>query len=271
MRGLFTAGILDVLMEHDVNFDGLVGTSAGAAFGCNYKSRQPGRALRYNKRFARDARYSGWWSWLTTGNVFNAEFCYHTVPRSYDYFDVEAFDANPMEFHVVCTDVTNGQAVYHRCDKANDECYEWIRASSSLPIVSRVVHVGGRQLLDGGMADNVALRYFQELGYARNVVILTRPATYVKQPLGYNGLVRLAMWRYPHVAHAMLTRHKVYRSQIAYVAAEEQAGRALVLRPDEELNIPHVCHDAEAMQRVYDVGRDMGLRRLNEIQAYLER
>lgn len=113
MRGLWTAGVTDVMMEHCVWPDGLIGVSAGAAFGCNYKSRQVGRAIRYNTRFAKDARYSGIRSWLTTGDYFNAQFGYHVVPYEYDLFDTKAFEENPMEFVVVCTDVTTGQAVYH--------------------------------------------------------------------------------------------------------------------------------------------------------------
>ncbi|MBR7031101.1 MAG: patatin-like phospholipase family protein, partial [Prevotella sp.] len=108
MRGLFTAGILDVMMEAGIEPDGLIGVSAGAAFGCNYKSRQPGRALRYNKRFARDKRYCSWQSWWKTGDLYNAEFGYHIIPTQYDIFDDKAFEENPMEFYAVCTDVETG-------------------------------------------------------------------------------------------------------------------------------------------------------------------
>ena len=104
MRGLFTAGVLDVLMERGVTFDGVVGVSAGACFGCNYKSGQIGRVIRYNKRFARDPRYCSWKSLLTTGDLFGADFCYRELPLELDVFDAAAFAANPMEFHVVTTD-----------------------------------------------------------------------------------------------------------------------------------------------------------------------
>ena len=139
MRGLFTSGILDVMMEHDVWPDGLIGVSAGAAFGCNMKSRQPGRAIRYNKRFARDSRYSGLKSLLTSGDYFNARFGYHVIPHKYDVFDDEAFEANPMAFVVVCTDVKTGKAVYKQLDECNHDTYDWIRASASMPLVSKAV------------------------------------------------------------------------------------------------------------------------------------
>ena len=133
MRGLWTAGIIDVMMENGVAPDALIGVSAGAAFGCNYKSRQPGRAIRYNVRFAKDPRYSGVRSLLTTGDYFNAEFGYHIIPKEYDVFDDDAFDSNPMEFHVVCTDVETGKPVYRQLTKADHNSYDWIRASASMP------------------------------------------------------------------------------------------------------------------------------------------
>lgn len=108
MRAIFTAGVLDVLMENGVSFDGIVGVSAGAAFGSNYKSGQQGRTIRYNLRFAKDIRYSSFWSLLFTGNLYGAKFCYHTLPEKLDVFDKEAFNKNPMEFYTVCTDVLTG-------------------------------------------------------------------------------------------------------------------------------------------------------------------
>jgi predicted patatin/cPLA2 family phospholipase len=156
-RGLFTAGIIDVMMQHDIWPDAMIGVSAGAAFGCNYKSRQPGRALRYNKRFARDGRYSGMHSLFTTGNYFNADFGYHVIPRQYDVFDDAAFDANPMTFVVVCTDVLTGKAVYKQLDKCSPLTYDWIRASASMPLASKVVELEGQKVLDGGVADSIPL------------------------------------------------------------------------------------------------------------------
>ena len=114
MRGLFSAGVIDVLMEHGINFDGIVGVSAGAAFGCNMKSRQAGRAIRYNTKFANDWRYCSLRSLLTTGDIFGGEFCYHYLPKHLDIFDNDAFDQNPQEFYAVCTDVETGEPKDHQ-------------------------------------------------------------------------------------------------------------------------------------------------------------
>lgn len=270
MRGLFTAGIIDVMMEAGVEPDGLIGVSAGAAFGCNYKSRQPGRAIRYNTRFAKDARYSGLKSLLTTGDYFNAQFGYHIVPYQYDLFDVAAFEQNPMEFMVVCTDVLTGQAVYHKMDRVDYEELEWLRASASMPLASKVVEVAGHKLLDGGVADSIPLAYFESIGYDRNVVILTQPEGYVKHRTKLMPLMRIGLRRYPEMIQAMDRRYLMYNRELEFVRQAEREGRCLVIRPDEKLPIGHISHDPEEMKRVYQIGREMGERYIERIKAFYQ-
>ena len=270
MRGLFTAGIIDVMMEAGVEPDGLIGVSAGAAFGCNYKSRQPGRAIRYNTRFAKDARYSGLKSLLTTGDYFNAQFGYHIVPYQYDLFDVETFEQNPMEFMVVCTDVLTGQAVYHKMDRVDYDELEWLRASASMPLASKVVEVAGHKLLDGGVADSIPLAYFESIGYDRNVVILTQPEGYVKHRTKLMPLMRIGLRRYPEMIQAMDRRYRMYNRDLEFVRQAAREGRCLVIRPDEKLPIGHISHDPEEMKRVYQIGREMGDRYIERIKAFYQ-
>ena len=270
MRGLFTAGIIDVMMEAGVEPDGLIGVSAGAAFGCNYKSRQPGRAIRYNTRFAKDTRYSGLKSLLTTGDYFNAQFGYHIVPYQYDLFDVAAFEQNPMEFMVVCTDVLTGQAVYHKMDRVDYDELEWLRASASMPLASKVVEVAGHKLLDGGVADSIPLAYFESIGYDRNVVILTQPEGYVKHRTKLMPLMRIGLRRYPEMIQAMDRRYLMYNRELEFARQAEREGRCLVIRPDEKLPIGHISHDPEEMKRVYQIGREMGDRYIERIKAFYQ-
>lgn len=270
MRGLWTAGIIDVMMEHDVWPDGMIGVSAGAAFGCNYKSRQKGRAIRYNTHLAHDSRFSGLWSLLTTGDYYNAEFGYHIVPREIDPFDNEAFDKNPMAFFAVCTDVETGEPVYQQLTEATPETYDWIRASASMPLVSRVVKLQGRKLLDGGVADSIPLAFFEAAGYQRNVVILTQPLGYQKEHNRLMPLMRIALHRYPQMIKAMDRRHLMYNRQLEYVAEAEREGRCLVIRPAEKIPIGHVSHDPERMQHVYELGRQAGEQYIDRIKAYYE-
>lgn len=270
MRGLWTAGVTDVMMEHDVWPDGLIGVSAGAAFGCNYKSRQIGRAIRYNMRFAKDSRYSGVKSLLTSGDYFNARFDYHVVPYEYDVFDIQTFAENPMEFIAVCTDVETGEAVYHTMDHVDYDELEWLRASASMPLASKVVEVQGRKLLDGGVADSIPLQYFESIGYKRNVVILTQPLGYQKEHNRLMPLMRLALHKYPQFLRALDERHQMYNYQLEYVANAERLGRCLVIRPEEKIPIGHLSHDPEQMRRVYELGRKAGKNHIERIKAFYE-
>lgn len=270
MRGLWSAGVTDVMMEHDIWPDGLVGVSAGAAFGCNYKSRQPGRAIRYNTRFANDSRYSGMKSLMTTGDYFNASFGYHVVPYQYDLFDVAAFEQNPLSFTVVCTDVMTGQAVYHEMTHVDFDELEWLRASASMPLASKVVSVGGRLLLDGGVSDSIPLEYAEQAGYQRNVVVLTQPLGYQKKHNRLMPLMRIALRKYPAMVKALDERHIMYNKQLEYVARAEHEGRCLVIRPDEKIPIGHISHDADRMRLVYNMGRQVGERYIEKIKKYYE-
>lgn len=270
MRGLWTAGVIDVMMEHGIEPDGLIGVSAGAAFGCNYKSRQIGRAIRYNMRFAKDSRYSGWRSLFISGDYFNAEFGYHIVPKQYDIFDDDAFDKNPMEFIAVCTDVETGKPVYQPLTKATPITYDWIRASASMPLMSRIVELEGKKLLDGGVGDSIPLEYFESIGYDRNVVILTQPLGFQKTHNKLMPLMRIALRKYPNMIKAMDERHIMYNQELAYVAQAEQEGRCLVIRPDGKIPIGHISHNPEEMWHVYELGRTVGERYIERIKAFYQ-
>ena len=266
MRGLFSAGVIDEMMVHGLNPDGIVGVSAGAAFGCNYKSGQYGRALRYNQRFAKDSRYSGIRSLLFSGDLFNAEFAYHIVPNQYDVFDCEAFASNPMEYYVVCTDVSTGEPVYHKCEIGGDEFYEWVRASASMPLVSNVVNINGVGLLDGGMSDSIPLNFFEHQGYDNNVVVLTRPKGYMKKISRLMPLLKFGLRKYPEVYAAMARRHEMYNAQLEYVHKAENAGRCIVIRPEIPIPIGHISHDPKRMQVAYDLGRNTALSHISRIK-----
>ena len=271
MRGLFTAGVIDALLKHGVEFDGLIGVSAGAAFGCNFKSRQIGRVLRYNLRFCRDWRYASWRSLWRTGDFFGAEFCYRLLPEKLDPFDAAEFARNPLEFHVVATDVDSGETVCRRLDTAGVETMEFIRASSSMPLVSRMVEVDGRRLLDGALGDSIPLERFEKLGFGRNVVVLTQPAGYVKRPSRAQLILKTVYRNYPKLVAAAAARPERYNAQLEYVRAAEAAGRALVLRPESPLPIGRICHDPAAIKEAHRIGFAAAERRMEEILDFLRR
>ena len=271
MRGLFTAGVIDVMLENDVTFDGAIGVSAGATFGCNIKSRQHGRALRYNKRFCGDERYASMKSWLKTGDLFEVEFCYNEIPKKLDVFDTETFRENPMEFWVVATDVMTGGPVYYRCHEGGDEDLNWIRASASMPMLSNVVEIGENRLLDGGVADSIPVRQMEKFGYNRNVVILTQPLTYRKKKNQYLPVAKVMLHKYPKMIEAMANRHIRYNKTLAYIRREEEAGRLFVVRPPEPLNIKSTNKDPKELDRVYQIGRQVMQQQLEAMQEFLNR
>lgn len=271
MRGMFTAGVIDIFMENGIEFDGAIGVSAGAAFGCNYKSRQIGRVIRYNKRFCKDPRFCSFRSLIKTGDLFGAEFCYHTVPDTLDLFDTEAYIANPMEFYVVCTDVETGEAVYVNSDEAGDDSLEYFRASASMPLVSNVVEIKDRHLLDGGIADSVPIQFFESIGYDRNVIILTQPKGYVKKPSSAAKVMKYALKKYPMVAKTMENRHIEYNGTLDYIEKKEKAGEVLVIRPESRLEIGRIEHNPDNLQRVYDLGRKAGEQHLNDVKNFIKK
>ena len=269
MRGLFTAGVMDVFLEAGVEFDGMIGVSAGACFGCNYKSRQPGRVIRYNKRFAKDPRYCSWTSLFKSGDLFNADFCYRELPDALDPFDRETFEANPMEFHLVTTDCATGKAVYRKIEKADHEAFDWIRASASMPLVSRPVALDGGLHLDGGLSDGIPLKYFESIGYDRNIVITTRPHGYRKFPSTKIKLLKPLLNKHPAIYEALKMRYEWYNRTLEYIDSRIAAGAALLIAPPEALPISRVCHDPETMQRVYDIGRASGNRALDKVKEFI--
>lgn len=267
MRGMFTAGVTDVMMENGITFDGAIGVSAGAAFGCNYKSNQPGRVIRYNSTYCRDPRYAGLRNLIKTGNLFGAEFCYVEIPQKLDLFDEQAFIDNPMEFYVVCTDIEKGEAIYHKCGESENEL-EWFRASASLPLAAKPVEADGKKLLDGGIVDSVPLKYFESIGYNKNVVLLTQPKGFVKQKNKLVPIIRKVLKEYPKVAELLSNRHNDYNETIAYIEEREKSGDVLVIRPPVALNIKPVCRDPEELRRVYNIGRKTGEEMLEQIKAF---
>jgi len=269
MRGLFSAGVMDVMLEHGIRFDGIVGVSAGATFGCNYKSHQLGRVLRYNLRFKDDPRYMGLRSLLRTGDLVGAEFSYHTLPNELDVFDFDTFINDPAEFHVVCTDVETGEPVYHRIDDMDDEGLDWIRASASMPLVSRPVSLGGHLLLDGGISDSIPLRYFQGQGFDRNVVILTQPKGFFKRRTKLMPLFHLFMRRYPAIVQAMSRRHLMYNDELSYLDEQERRGNILLICPQDTLPIGRTEQKEAKMRHVYGMGRQTGEDMIQTIKDFL--
>lgn len=270
MRGLFTAGVLDVLMENGILFDGIVGVSAGAAFGCNYKSGQIGRTLRYNKKYCNDKRYCSVSSLLKTGDIFGVDFCYNKLPMELDVFDTVKFNSNPTEFYVVATDIETGEPVYQKCETGIGDDLLWFQASASMPLVSRIVSVEGRKMLDGGITDSIPVRFFEEKGYEKNIVVLTRPYNYIKKKNSLMPIIKTVYRKYPQFVKRIENRHNEYNETLKYIDKKEREGKILVIRPESALEIGHIEHNPEKIQSVYDKGREVSTKMIDEIKNFLE-
>ncbi|MBR5109352.1 MAG: patatin family protein [Clostridia bacterium] len=269
MRGMFTCGVIDVLMEAGISFDGAGGISAGAVFGCNFKSRQIGRPIRYNMKYCRDKRYKSIRSLITTGDLYGVDFCYRELPDVLDVFDRRAFRDNPMAFFVGATDVDTGSIVYHLCTDGESADMQWMRASASMPLVSRAVEIDGHRLLDGGVVDPTPYFYMKAMGYGRNVVILTQPREYRKGKSAVMPLMALGLRKYPKLAEAMKRRPEKYNAHIAAVRAAERAGECLVICPPAPLPVHRTESDPKKLEQAYQIGRSEAEKRLGKIRAFV--
>ena len=269
MRGMFTAGVLDVFMEHGVHFDGLIGVSAGAVFGPNFLSGQNGRVIRYSKRYNDDPDYMGLKPLLSTGNIVSTKYAYGTVPILLDPFDDEAFRASGVPFYAVLTNLRTGEPEYMQIHSVFGEM-DVIRASASLPFASKPVELNGEKYLDGGVSDSIPYEAMRRMGYDRLVVILTRDKTYRKKPMN-PALIRARYARYPAFCKRLQQRAEAYNRSVDALNQLESAGEIFVIRPDQPIGIKRIETDPDKLQAVYDLGRRDGTASLDAMNAFLNK
>lgn len=267
MRGIYTAGVLDAFMENDIYFDGVIGVSAGAIHGCSFVSRQKGRSLRYYKKYCGDPRFMSFRNWIATGDFVGAEFCYHELPNKLDLYDYDTFNQSETKFYVTCTDVETGKAVHKHITDMYGEI-DYLRASASLPHFSRIVKIGEKKYLDGAVADSMPVEAFQQMGYAKNVFILTREAGYIKKP-EVSWLSKLVYREYPEFTNMLLNRHNHYNESTKKIEQMEKEGSVLVIRPENSLNIGRLENNPEKIQEIYDTGYQDGMKLAEKVKNFL--
>ena len=268
MRGMYTAGVIDSFLDHDVQVDGILAVSAGACFGCNLFSGQRGRALRYNQRFMGDPRNVSLRSLITTGDIVNREFAYYTIPTKYDVFDEAAFEAHGGEYWVVVTNVETGEAEYMQMHHLLEDI-EMMRASASMPFCSRMVEISGKKYLDGGIADSIPVRHAMTMGFDKVIVVLTQPLSYRKKPMN-PAMIRAFYRKYPNLCRTLLERHERYNAQTEEVSRLEKEGKIFVIRPEEALKIRRLEKDPAELERVHGIGFRESEARMAALKAYLE-
>ena len=270
MRGLFSAGVLDALLDlKELSVNGIVGVSSGALFGVNYVSKQKERAVRYNKKYADDKRYMGLHSWITTGNAVNKDFAFYELPYKLDVFDNETFKKAETDFYVVMTNVESGKPEYVLIEDAFAQM-EYLRATSALPFASKIIEINGKKYLDGGISDSIPIDFCESLGYDKIIAVLTRPeGTYKEDKLGF--LYKLVYRKYPNLVNSLLNMATDYEKVLAKIKDLENRGKIFVVRPPEVLKIGRLEKNRDKIQKVYDIGLNTGLKELDNIVKYLNK
>ncbi len=269
IRGIYTAGVLDVFLENDINVDGVIGVSAGAIHGASFVSRQKGRSLRYSLKYRNNKEYMSISSLVKTGDLFGADFCYHRLPEELDKYDYDAFLQNPTRLYVCCTNVETGEPEYLECTDMKTDM-EKIRASASMPLVSRIVEIDGKKLLDGGTSDSIPIFQFRRMGYRKNIVVLTRPEGYTKKK---DSLIRLEAIKYkdyPEYVKRAAMRHLYYNKTLEKLQELEERGEVIIIRPGIAIDISRTERDDKKIQAMYDLGVYDAKNRIEEIKAFLE-
>ena len=270
MRALFTAGVLDALLNiKELDIDGIVGVSAGALFGVNYVSGQKERAIRYNIKYAKDKRYMGLYSWITTGNAVNEEFAFYEIPFKLDVFDQEKFKQSKIDFYVVMTNVESGKSEYVLIKDVFKQM-EYLRATSALPFASKIIEINGKKYLDGGISDSIPIDYCESLGYDKIIVILTRPENTHKEDK-LNFLYKLVYRKYPNLVERLINMGKDYEVVLKKIKDLENENKIFVIRPPKVLKIGRLEKNEDKIQNVYDIGLNTGIKETDNLLKYLNK
>lgn len=257
MRGVFTSGVLDAFMKHSVYFRYVVAVSAGACNGMSYISRQPRRARLSNIDFLTQYGYIGWRHLLKQGCIFDQELLYDKFPNEYIPFDFDTYFQRSATFEMVTTNCLTGQAEYLTESKDRQRSLDIVRASSSLPYVSKIVMVDGIPMLDGGIVDSIPVMRAVETGHPQNVVILTRNKGYRSKERD-RKIPHFIYKKYPRLRVALSHRVAVYNAQLELVERLEAAGRIVCIRPERPMEVGRMEKDTDKLERLYEEGFMLG-------------
>ena len=254
MKGIYTAGVLDFFMDKNILFSDCYGVSAGACHLCNYMSGQRGRSYRIGVNYLDMKQYCGGWSLLRTGDLFGVDMNYSLIPNYLDPYDYDAAAKFEGKAFAVATDIKTGKPVYLPMKDLREDIIA-VRASSSLPLVSRNVEIDGELYLDGGISDPIPVRQSMRDGNQKNVIIMTKETGYVREPVGAElALIRARYLRYPKVYELMRERHLSYNTTVQYIEEKEQEGKLFVIRPKQKSEVGRIEKDREKMTALYEEG-----------------
>ncbi len=252
MRGVYTCGVLDYFMDNGITFPKIYAVSAGSGHGMSYVSNQRGRAVRVGTEYVNDWRYCSLRSLILTGDLFGAKFIYEDIPAKYDAYDYDAFNKSPMKLHAVCSNLETGKAEYIEINDAKDDII-YVRASSSLPLVSRIVKTPRGKFLDGGICDSIPIRHALTKS-DRTVVVLTQPEGYVKEPSSSQNMIAKKYKKYPEFVAAAARRHEDYNESLALIDKGVAEGKILAIRPSAPVGFERIEKDKSKLLALYERG-----------------
>ncbi|MBQ8117326.1 MAG: patatin family protein [Lachnospiraceae bacterium] len=272
MKGIYTAGVLDLFLDKELEFSSIYGVSAGACHLCSYVSKQRGRARDISLDYLDSKYYCGVQSLLTTGNLFNVDMCYHTIPDYLYPFDHDTYLQYKGKAYSVVTNVETGQAEYLRLRDLRKDIIK-VQASASLPLVSNMVKIGGKLYLDGGMADSIPIRRSIVDGNRKSVVVMTKEVGYRRKPIdkAQLALIKVRYAKYPRLVEAMEHRHQTYNECLDYIDQLEKKGKIFVIRPQKASEVARIEHDRAKMEKLYEQGYEEAKECFDPLMEYLER
>lgn len=253
MRGLYTAGILDFFMEKNLYFPYVIGVSAGACNAASYISKQKERSKRINIDYIKNPRYLSYSNLIKEKSIFGMNFLFNEIPNKLDPFDYKTFDKSEQRFVIGTTDCETGNPLYFDKNKCND-ILGVLRASSSIPLLSPIVEVEGKKLLDGGVADSIPIKKAIEDGFQRNIIILTRNKEYRKKPYKFKMFVKRSYLKYPKLVDTIFNRYKMYNDTLDYIEELEKQYNAFVIRPSELLKVDRLEKNPQKLKALYEMG-----------------
>lgn len=269
MKGVYTAGVLDFFLDKGILFSSVYGVSAGACHMGSYLSGQRGRAFAVNIDYLDRRDYCSLESLLRTGDLFNVEMCYHRIPEELNPYDYEAFNRYEGRAFSVATNIVTGKPEYFRIRDMKKDI-DKIRASASLPLVSRNVKIGGGLYLDGGISDSIPLQRSILDGNRKNVVVMTKEVGFIRQPSTQLGLIRARYAKYPKMYELMKERHANYNGQLDFIKRQQENGQAFVIRPQVPSDVGRVEKDVKKLKRLYRQGYEEAAGCYEGLLAYLE-
>ncbi len=271
MRGIYTAGVLDVLLKNKIFVDAVIGVSAGSIHGCSYVSEQYERSISYYKKCRNDYRFLSFKSWFKSGNICDTDYCYDEVPNKIYPFDHDTFEKSKTKFYVTVTNVETGEPEYIYLKSLRGKNIDYLRASASMPVVSKIVEIDKNKYLDGGMSDSIPIEYFRSIGYDKCIIVKTKDKSYKKTKEKILPIAKKVYKDYPKFVEKLKNRHIDYNNQISLIRKLEEEGQILVIEPSKKLKIGRLDKNMKNITDAYKQGRIDAGNKLKDIKRFLKK